>query len=138
MRIWERISEWSGSDTSTIPAPIPAAKPVLLYNGTGTSRSDVAAIEAVLAALGVGYITANSSQLAATSGSTAGRLQATHRPGRGFDHNRPKPQRSGHGNDRDAVAQYSLHYLGIGAGAFFGGYSTYNGVDLASGVWFNF
>jgi hypothetical protein len=40
---------------------------VLLYNGTGTSRSDVAVIEAVLAALGVGYITANSSQLEATS-----------------------------------------------------------------------
>jgi len=39
---------------------------------------------------------------------------------------------------RGAVEDYGLHYLGICAGAFFGGYSIYNGVDLTSGVWFNF
>ena len=39
---------------------------------------------------------------------------------------------------RNAVAQYGLHYLGICAGAFFGGYSSYNGVDLTSGVGFDF
>jgi glutamine amidotransferase-like uncharacterized protein len=38
----------------------------------------------------------------------------------------------------NAVAQYGLHYLGICAGAFFGGYSTYNGVNLTSGVGFDF
>jgi len=36
---------------------------VLLFNGTGTSSSDVAAVEAVLNTLGVGYKTADSSQL---------------------------------------------------------------------------
>ena len=39
---------------------------------------------------------------------------------------------------RGAVEDYGLHYLGICAGAFFGGYSIYNGVDLTAGVWFNF
>ena len=39
---------------------------------------------------------------------------------------------------RGAVEDYGMHYLGICAGAFFGGYSIYNGVDLTSGVWFNF
>ena len=39
---------------------------------------------------------------------------------------------------RGAVDDYGLHYLGICAGAFFGGYSIYNGVDLTAGVWFNF
>ena len=40
-------------------------------------------------------------------------------------------------NIQNAVAS-GLHYLGICAGSFFGGYSIYNGVDLTSGVWFNF
>jgi hypothetical protein len=38
---------------------------------------------------------------------------------------------------RNAVAQ-GLNYLGICAGTFFGGYSSYNGLDLTSGVWFGF
>jgi glutamine amidotransferase-like uncharacterized protein len=39
---------------------------------------------------------------------------------------------------RNAIAQ-GLNYLGICAGAFFGGYSSYNnGLNLTSGVWFNF
>src|SRR5258708_27683458 len=38
-----------------LPPPIPAAEPVLLFNGTGTSSSDVTAVKAVLGTLGVGY-----------------------------------------------------------------------------------
>jgi glutamine amidotransferase-like uncharacterized protein len=41
-------------------------------------------------------------------------------------------------NVRNAVSNDGLHYLGICAGGFFGGYSIYNGLDLSSGVWFNF
>src|SRR5215470_11906824 len=37
--------------------------PVLLFEGTGTSRSDVAAIESVLAESGLAYATASSSRL---------------------------------------------------------------------------
>jgi glutamine amidotransferase-like uncharacterized protein len=41
-------------------------------------------------------------------------------------------------NIHDAVINDGLHYLGICAGGFFGGYSIYNGLNLTSGVWFNF
>jgi glutamine amidotransferase-like uncharacterized protein len=40
-------------------------------------------------------------------------------------------------NIHNAVINYGLHYLGICAGAFFGGSSIYNGLNLTSGVWFN-
>jgi hypothetical protein len=39
---------------------------------------------------------------------------------------------------RGAVEDYGVHYLGICAGAFFGGSSIYNGLDLTSGVSFDF
>src|SRR6202140_4209517 len=57
----------SGRPTAGLPPPIPAAEPVLLFNGTGTSSSDVVAVEAVLGTLGVGYKTADSTQLSAMS-----------------------------------------------------------------------
>ena len=41
-------------------------------------------------------------------------------------------------NVHNAVINDGLHYLGICAGGFFGGYSIYNGLNLTSGVWFNF
>lgn len=36
------------------------------------------------------------------------------------------------------MSKDGLHYLGLCAGGFFGGYSIYNGLDLTSGVWFDF
>ncbi len=39
---------------------------------------------------------------------------------------------------RGAVEDYGVHYLGLCAGAFFGGYSSYNGVNLTGGVPFDF
>src|SRR6202165_6303523 len=57
----------SGQMTAGLPPPIPSAEPVLLFNGTVASSSDVAAVEAVLGTLGVGYKTADSSQLNAMS-----------------------------------------------------------------------
>lgn len=136
---------WSGSQSGqaavpapAIPAPIPAAEPVLLYDGTGTSPSDVAAIEAVLGTLGVGYITANSSQLEATSEAQLGGYTLLIVPGGNSITIGQNLSSAATATIRNAVAQYGLHYLGICAGAFFGGYSTYNGVDLTSGVWFNF
>ena len=40
-------------------------------------------------------------------------------------------------NVHNAVISGGLHYLGICAGGFFGGYSIYNGLNLTNGVWFN-
>ncbi|MGA7376592.1 MAG: hypothetical protein WBW36_09615, partial [Candidatus Sulfotelmatobacter sp.] len=47
---------------ATLPPAIPAAQSVLLYNGTGTS-ADVQAVEAVLGNLGIGYLTADATQM---------------------------------------------------------------------------
>src|SRR5437764_972982 len=60
---------FSGSNPA---APVPlknnltsTAVPVLLYNGTGTSATDVSAVESVLSTLNLKYSTANTSQLQA-------------------------------------------------------------------------
>ena len=60
-------SRSGGQSAEALPPAIPAAEPVLLYDGTGASASDVLAVEAVLGTLGVGYATADSSQLNAMS-----------------------------------------------------------------------
>ena len=139
----------SGSQTSqpvvlapaipaALPPPIPAAEPVLLYNGTGTSPSDVVAIEAVLRTLGIGYTTASSSQLEATSEAQLGGYNLLIVPGGNSITIGENLSAAATAPIRNAVAQYGVHYLGICAGAFFGGYSIYNGVDLTSGVGFDF
>jgi glutamine amidotransferase-like uncharacterized protein len=111
---------------------------VLLYIGTGTSAPDVSALETVLGTLGLGYLTANESQLDAMTEPQLGGYKLLIVPG--GDSIAIGQSLSGAATAiiRNAVAQYGLHYLGICAGAFFGGYSIYNGVDLTSGVWFNF
>jgi hypothetical protein len=121
-----------------LPPPIPAAEPVLLFNGTGTSSSDVAAVEAVLGTLGVGYKTADSTQLNAMSEQQLAGYKLMIVPGGNSITIGQSLTGETASAIRGAVEDYGLHYLGICAGAFFGGYSIYNGVDLTSGVWFNF
>lgn len=115
-----------------------ATPPVLLFNGTGTSSSDVAAVETVLNNLKLSYTTANSSQL---DGMTEAKLK-TYRllivPGGNSITIGKNLSASATTTIHNAITNDGLHYLGICAGAFFGGYSIYNGLDLTSGVWFNF
>jgi glutamine amidotransferase-like uncharacterized protein len=111
---------------------------VLLYNGTGTSAPDVSALEAVLGTLGLGYVTANASQLEAMSEAQMGGYKLLIVPGGDSIVIGQNLSAGATATIHNAVAQYGLHYLGICAGAFFGGYSIYNGVDLTSGAWFNF
>jgi Biotin-protein ligase, N terminal len=120
-----------------LPAAIPAAEPVLLFNGTGTS-ADVSAVEAVLDTLNLSYKTADSSQLDAMSEQQLAGYKLLIIPGgNSIDiGDSLSPQTTS--NIRGAVQSYGLHYLGLCAGAFFGGSSIYNGVDLTGGVWFNF
>ena len=120
-----------------LPPAIPAAEPVLLFNGTGTS-ADVSAVESILHHLNLKYATANSSQLNAMSKQQLGGYKLLIIPGGNsitIGQNL-SPQTAA--NIRTAVQLYGVHYLGICAGAFFGGYSTYNGVDLTGGVSFDF
>jgi hypothetical protein len=128
----------SGQPAPVLPPPIPAAEPVLLFNGTGTSSSDVAAVEAILGTLGVGYKTADSSQLNAMSEQQLGGYKLMIVPGGNSITIGGSLTGGAASMIRGAVEDYGLHYLGICAGAFFGGYSIYNGVDLTAGVWFDF
>ena len=110
---------------------------MLLYNGTGTS-ADVLAVEAVLGNLGIGYLTADETLLNAMTEPQLAGYKLIIIPGRKLDHHRRKSHCASYINIRGAVQHYGVHYLGLCAGAFFGGYSSYNGVDLTAGVSFDF
>lgn len=126
------------SPTAPLLPAIPAAEPVLLFTGTGTSSSDVSAVEAVLATLNLGYTTADSAQLNAMTEPQVGGYKLIIVPGGNSITIGENLSSEAATAIRGAVQDYGVHYLGICAGAFFGGYSTYNGVDLTAGVWFNF
>jgi glutamine amidotransferase-like uncharacterized protein len=112
--------------------------PVLLYNGTGTSTNDVTAIESVLATLNLKYSTANTSQIEAMSESDLSAYKLLIVPGGNSIKIGNSLSRTATTNIHNAVTNDGLHYLGICAGGFFGGYSIYNGLNLTNGVWFNF
>ncbi len=136
-----------GTPGSTVGAPsakVAAAVPlgeagtasILLFNGTGTSASDVTAVEAILSANKLTYSTANSSQLNGMSETQLKGYKLLIVPGGDSITIGDNLKSSTTTNVRNAV-QAGLHYLGICAGGFFGGYSEYNGLNLTSGVWFN-
>jgi glutamine amidotransferase-like uncharacterized protein len=111
--------------------------PVLLFNGTGTSPNDVAAVETILNSNHLNYSTVNSSQL-----NEMGELQIQGHPllivpGGNFVDIGNSLTSSTTANIRNAV-QNGLNYLGICAGGFFAGNSPYNGLNLTSGVRFGF
>ena len=122
---------------AALPPAIEAAEPVLLFDGTGTS-SDVAAVEVLLAGLGVGYTAADSAQLNAMTEPQLGGYKLIIVPGGNSIDIGQSLTANAVANLRGAVQQYGVHYLGICAGAFFGGYSIYNGIDLTGGVSFDF
>jgi glutamine amidotransferase-like uncharacterized protein len=124
--------------TTAVPLTSTATPPVLLFNGTGTSSSDVAAIETILDSNHLSYSTANSSQLNAMTEAQLKAYKLLIVPG-GNSITIGNNLKSGTTtNIRNAVTNDGLHYLGLCAGGFFGGYSIYNGLNLTSGVWFNF
>ena len=97
----------------------------------------MAAVEAVVKAKGLAYHTANSSQLNSMSQTQLLAYRLFIVPGGNsitIGHYLTSKATS---TVRYAVSQ-GLNYLGICAGAFFGGYSNYNGLNLTSGHWFNF
>ena len=123
---------------AALPPAIRAPEPVLLFSGTGTTASDVAALEGILAGLGVGYTKADSTQLNAMSEPQLAGYKLLIIPG-GNSITIGQNLTAGTASAiRGAVQDYGVHYLGICAGAFFGGYSIYNGVNLTSGVAFDF
>jgi hypothetical protein len=111
--------------------------PVLIFNGSGTSSSDVTAVENVVKAKGLAYHTANSSQLDGMSQSQLLAYKLFIVPGGNSITIGNNLSSKATSTVRYAVSQ-GLNYLGICAGTFFGGYSSYNGLNLTSGVWFGF
>lgn len=110
--------------------------PILLFNGTGTSSSDVSAVESILNMLKLGYSTVNTSQMNSMSETTLKSYKLLIVPGGNSITIGNHLTRTATTNIHNAV-NGGLHYLGICAGAFFGGYSIYNGLNLTGGVWFN-
>ncbi len=111
--------------------------PILIFNGTGTSATDVTAIENIVSAAGFAYNTVNSAQL---DGMTQAQLEAYTlfiMPGGNSIKIGDNLKASAASTLHNAVAN-GLNYLGICAGGFYGGFSKYNGLNLTSGVWFDF
>jgi glutamine amidotransferase-like uncharacterized protein len=111
--------------------------PILLFNGTGTSPGDVAALEKILSSEHLNYSTVNSPQLNGMSGSQIGEYRLLIVPGGNFEHIGNSLTLSTTANIHNAV-ENGLNYLGICAGAFFAGKSPYNGLNLTSGSRFEF
>lgn len=113
------------------------AAPILLFNGTGASRNDVAAVKTILESSRLEYSTVDSAQL---NGMSEARIRA-HRllivPGGNFVDIGNSLTPGTTANIRNAVRN-GLNYLGICAGAFLAGNSPYNGLNLSSGVRFGF
>jgi len=113
------------------------AAPILLFNGTGTSPSDVAAVETILNSNHLNYSTVNSSQLNEMGESQIRGYRLLIVPGGNFIDIGNSLTSNTKANIRNAV-QNGLNYLGICAGGFFAGNSGYNGLNLTSGVRFSF
>jgi hypothetical protein len=111
--------------------------PILLFNGTGTSPSDVAAVETILNSKHLNYSTVNSSQLNEMGESQIRGYRLLIVPGGNFIDIGNSLSSNTTANIRNAI-QNGLNYLGICAGAFFAGNSPYNGLNLTSGSRFGF
>jgi glutamine amidotransferase-like uncharacterized protein len=111
--------------------------PILLFNGTGASPGDVAAIEAILNGRHLNYSTVNSSQLNEMGESQIRGYRLLIVPGGDFIHIGGSLSPTTTATIRNAV-QHGLNYLGICAGGFFAGNTGYNGLNLTSGVRFGF
>lgn len=128
----------TGSAAAT-PRPLTSGDiaPILLFNGTGTSPNDVAAVETILSGNHLNYSTVNSSQLNEMGESQMRGYRLLIVPGGNFIDIGNSLTSSTTANIRKAV-QSGLNYLGICAGAFFAGNSPYNGLNLTTGVRFSF
>jgi glutamine amidotransferase-like uncharacterized protein len=118
------------------PAPANIA-PIVLFNGTGTSREDVAALEKILGSDGLKYSVVDSAQLNGMNESQIRQYRLLIVPGGNFEDIGNSLTSSATAMIRKAI-RGGLNYLGICAGAFFAGKSPYNGLNLTSGSRFGF
>src|SRR4051794_24713735 len=122
---------------SAVPLTSGHVPSVLLFNGTGTSPNDVAAIETLLEKSRISYSTASSAQLDEMSAARLRAYRLVIIAGGDFTRIGSDVRKDTAAKLRDAV-RHGVNYLGICAGAFFAGRSPYNGLNLTSGVQFGF
>jgi glutamine amidotransferase-like uncharacterized protein len=123
--------------TACAPPESHGVPPILLFNGTGTSANDVAAVETILKDDHLGYSTVNSRQLNGMSESQLMAYRLMIVPGGNFIAIGNNLTPSTTSNIHNAV-QGGLNYLGICGGAFLAGHASYNSLNLTSGVRFAF
>jgi len=124
------------STTASTTTPATSGATVLLYVGTGTSSGDVSAVKSLLSSLGLSYATLNSSQLNAMTVSQLSAHKLFLMPGGNAVTIGKYLTKTATSNVRQAIGN-GLHYLGICAGGFFAGKSTYNRLQM-TGVIYNF
>lgn len=118
------------------PTATTAVPPILLFNGTGTSPNDVAAIEAILNGRKLAYATANSAQLDQMSEGQLRAYQLLVVPGGNYLQIGDGLTAVTLSRVRSAV-QGGVNYLGICAGGLLAG-DVPKGFNLTSGVRFEF
>jgi hypothetical protein len=126
----------ANGDAGSVPAHTKIA-PILLFNGTGTSPGDVAALQKILTSEHLNHSTVDSPQLNGMSESQIRKHRLLIVPGGNFEHIGNSLTASTTANIHSAI-QNGLNYLGICAGAFFAGNSPFNGLNLTSGSRFGF
>lgn len=110
---------------------------ILLFDGKGTSLSDVAAIQNILRKHSLDYATVDSQHLNELSVAQMRRYRLLIVPGGNFEEIGNNLSTVTTANVRAAVKN-GLNYFGICAGAFFAGNSPYNGLNITEGVRFGF
>lgn len=131
-------AQTSSAQTSSAETKIEATSstPILLYAGGGTIANDVTAVEALLTSMKLGYAAVSTSQIEAMSQTQLEGYKLLIVPGGNSITIGDDLSKTATTNIHNAVTVGGLHYFGICAGAFFGGYSIYNGLDLTSGTYF--
>jgi len=131
----------SPRDTHAVPSGRTPSSPtaILLFTGTGTSPADVAALEAILNASHLDYVTADSADLNAMDEERIRRYRLLIVPGGNFVEIGNGLSSGTIENIRNDVRN-GLNYLGICAGAFVAGRfpEPYKSLNLTSGVQFRF
>ena len=125
------------TSASCSPRTFEGGRPILLFNGAGTSPNDVRAIESILKNNKLSYSTVDSQQLNGASESQLLNSQLLIIPGGNFIE-------MGRGLSPEATAKVrsavdrGLNYLGICAGAILAGHRDDKSLNLTSGVKFDF
>lgn len=110
---------------------------ILLFAGTGTSANDVAAIERILKDMHLPYTVVNSPKLDALSEAELLSHRILILPGGNYIEMGKGLKATTTKKIRNAV-EGGLNYLGICAGALLAGDAEHNGINLTSGVRFDF